>query len=441
MKKVLIITYYWPPAGGSGVQRWLKFSKYLGEFGWEPIIVTTKKGTYPLLDPSLEADVPKGLKVHKTSSLEYLQIFSMITGNKNPISVGMIGISESKSSFITRMGKYIRANFLLPDARKGWNNYAYKKAAKIIKSENIDIIITTGPPHSTHLVGQKLKKNFNVKWIADFRDPWVNIYYNKYLPRTEQTIEKDIIMEREVITGADKVITVSKLLKLDLERHNGSFEVIYNGYDQEDIYETDTLFPKEKFSISHIGNFIRDYDCESLWNSILEMEKKYPGFGDHFELSFTGPVDSVAIESLNKFNLMKYIRLSKYVAHKEATQIMWEASLLLFIIPRDKNNKLIISGKIFEYIAARTPILSIGPIDGEIALILQNIGREPMADYEDQAGIMEVIEKYYKLWLEAGKIQFKHESGETEQFSRRSLTKQLSTVLNEVSDVITINRN
>jgi len=433
-KKVLIITYYWPPAGGSGVQRWLKFSKYLGDFGWEPVVLTTENGSYPMLDVSLLEDVPIGLKVYRTKSFEILQLMSKFSKDKKTkASVGMIGLSDSKSLF-SKFLKFVRANFILPDARKGWNKYAYKEAVKIIKSENIDLIVTTGPPHSSHLIGLQLKKKLNIKWIADFRDPWINIYYNRLLPRTRLAYLIDLNLETKVVTKADHVIVVSEGLKQDLSRHKADFTVIYNGYDDSDIHLEEKNDATGKFTLAHIGNFIPDYNCPAIWNALNEIEQEMPGFLNDFRLNFTGVVDQSAIKSIEAEGLKEYVLLNPYVPHKEATLLMSKSNLLLFVLPKDVNNKLIISGKIFEYMASGTPILSLGPPDGEAAYVLKKANRDLMLDYNDTEGIKNVILKYYKDWRKNRGRQFKHLGNDYKQFSRKELTRQLSEVLDRVQN-------
>lgn len=414
------------------MQRWLKFSKYLKDFGWEPVVLTTENGSYPMLDNSLLDDVPKGIKVYRTKSFEILKLFSKFSKDKtSKASVGMIGLSDSKS-FFSKLSKFIRANLILPDARRGWNKYAYQEAVKIIKSQDIETVITTGPPHSSHFIGLSLKKNLKVKWVADFRDPWINIYYNRLLPRTKIAKWIDLNYEKKIVTNADHVIVVSEGLKSDLQRHNADFTIIYNGYDETDMEKGASEGVSEKFTLSHIGNFIPDYDCPSLWKAIKMVENEIPGFLSSFELAFTGVVDQSAVESLEREGLKNNVRYTPYVPHKEATKLMSEANLLLFVLPKDINNKLIISGKIFEYMASGSPILSLGPIDGEAASILKKAGRDEMIDYEDTERVKELISKYYVDWRKNRGKKFKHLGKDYQQFSRKELTRQLSEVLSRV---------
>lgn len=433
VKKVLIITYYWPPAGGPGVQRILKFVKYLGEFGWEPIVITPQSGTYASLDSSLLTDVPATVQVFKTKTLEPFLFYNLLQGKKEKIvPTGLIGMQSSTSIF-HKISKYIRANFFIPDARVGWNRFALQKAKEIIAQNKIDALITTGPPHSTHLVGLKLKNEFHLPWIADFRDPWTNIYYNKFFPRTKATIKKDEALERQVLTTADCITTVSHGLAEDLQRHAKNISVIYNGYDEDDIYRG-SIQKTEKFRLAHIGNFVPFLDSQGLWDALAELHNEIPSFKNDFEINFTGKVDEQILQNIKNKGLGNLLTLNDFVPHKEATKRMFQASLLLFSIARDENNKLIVSGKLFEYIASTTPVISIGPIDGDAATILTEAGREGISDYDDKNKIKGLIRKYYELWKTNANMPFKYPQDNLTKFTRRELTKRLCEELNKLSD-------
>ncbi len=237
MRKVLITTYYWPPCSGSGVQRWMYFSKYLSDFNYDPFVITVseKSASYKNIDAKFNDHV-KDVKTYKTATFELLKLYSFLsTGNsKTGIPNGQIGKNKKKKP-LDKISAFIRGNFFIPDARIGWNKHALKKARQVIKEENIDLIITTGPPHSTHLIGLKLKKEFPVKWVADFRDPWSEIYYNHIFKRLPWAVKKDRSLELKVLKNADKVLTVGmklkELLAAKISGENDKFHHIYNGYD------------------------------------------------------------------------------------------------------------------------------------------------------------------------------------------------------------------
>ena len=430
MKKVLIITYYWPPGSGPGVQRFLKFGKYLREFGWEPIILTVDNGSYPFTDISLEKDIPKGLKVVKTKTFEPFQWYNMLKGKKGKSTgVGMVGMQEQ--SFIQKLALYIRANYFIPDARKGWKKYALKKAKAIIQEEVIEAIITTGPPHSAHLIGLDLKQQTSLPWIADMRDPWTTVFYNKFFPRTESTKRKDKALEDKVLENADGVVVVSNGLKQEFSDRNENISIIYNGFDETDI---PLSIPQrnKRFTISYVGNFKPNQNVHALWEVLSEMKEQDSEFFDDLELFITGNIDSSVIDSIHANGLGNNLHLSSFVAHQEAVQRMMSADILLFVIPKSVRNKLIITGKLFEYLATGNPILGIGPIDGDASEVLQDANRYPLSDYSDKENIKKQLLSAYQKWKnhESNRL----EVGDIKRFSRKGLTEQLVNKLNKLCD-------
>ncbi len=343
----------------------------------------------------------------------------------------MTGIKDSKSIF-QKLSKYIRANYFIPDARVGWNSFALKKANELIRETTIDAIITTGPPHSTHLVGLQLQKQHRLPWLADFRDPWTNIYYNRFLPRTKAVHAKDRQLEDTVLAGVDALTVVSKGLKQEFEDRCQNIHVIYNGFDEEDMVDN-TPTVTERFSLSYIGNFKPNQDVPQLWQAIQELKNEIPAFGQDFELIFIGNIDPNIVQKQKTFGIDDLVRIKPFVPHQEATRLMAAANLLLFVIPEAEKNQLIITGKIFEYLASRTPLLSIGPPDGNAAELLNQANREAMMDYQDQVAIKQSLQKHYQAWRDQGKISPKVTDKSFQQFSRRGLTRQLSDILNQIS--------
>jgi len=430
LKKVLIISYYWPPGSGPGVQRFLKFSKYLKMFGWEPIILTVEKGSYPSIDFSLLNDIPKDMKIFKTKTFEPFRLYNMLRGKKGKsTTVGMLGMH--RQGWIQKLALYIRANYFIPDARKGWRKYALKKARKIINNEGIDAIISTGPPHSTHLIGLDLKKQFNLPWIVDMRDPWTTIFYNKYFPRNEAAKLKDKKLEDLVIKNADGVVVVSDGLKQEFLNRNKNISTIYNGFDLSDF---NFSIPKEnkRFIISYIGNFKPNQNVVTLWEVLSEIKNEITEFSSDLELFLTGNIDSSVVNSLHKNRLEENLNLSSFVSHKEAIERMITSDLLLFIIPKSKRNKLIITGKLFEYIASRNKILGIGPVDGDASKILQDANRVPLFDYNDKKNIKSQVLDAYNNWKNKQNQSF--DFGDIKKYDRKFLTQQLVNKLNNLID-------
>ncbi len=432
MKKVLILTYYWPPAGGPGVQRFLKFCKYLSDFSWQAIIISPQNGSYPYFDESLEKEIPAHIKVVRTKTFEPFALYNRLRGKKGKeVPVAMTGFKNSRSP-LQKLAKYIRGNYFIPDARKGWVPYAVKAAGDIIIQDQIDTIITTGPPQSTHLAGLRLKEKFDIPWIADFRDPWTSVYYNRFFPRSEKTKRKDKNLEDKVLHTADALTVISPGLKKEFINRANRLEIIYNGYDEEDFEKPSTKI-HEKFIMAYVGNLKPNQNVKALWNVLAQMTKNIPGFSKEFSLQITGLADTQIKEDMKQAGISDLVKFYTFVQHQEAVQRMVSADMLLFIIPESKGNRLILTGKIFEYLACQKPMLSIGPCDGDAAGILQSCGRKPMIDYEDSKQMRLAIHAAYKKSKSLDRIPLKQINHAHEQYSRRGMTEKLANLLNELS--------
>jgi glycosyltransferase involved in cell wall biosynthesis len=431
MKKVLIITYYWPPASGPGVQRWVKFSKYLREFGWDPVILTVSNGSYPSMDESLINDLPEDLAVHKTKTIEPFELYQKLKGNNKskPLPVGYAGGDEK--GWLNKITQKIRANWFIPDARIGWLPFAYTRAAKIIHEQNIDTVITTGPPHSTHLIGRKLKRQGTVNWVADFRDPWTNIYYNKLLPKSDRSLKKDFRLESSVIKECDQLIAVTPGMVKEFKDRKNNINLIYNGYDQED-FENVAQQSDLKFSLSYIGNYKANQNCPILWEALSELTQENADFRTDFELRIIGNLHPSVKESIEEHPITNNLVIETFVPHQTAVHKMINSQLLFFIVPNFPENELLLTGKIFEYLASKTPTFSIGPIRGNASAILKKCNRSAMVDYTDKEQMKKGILEQYLLWSTNGKSLPKHKGDEHFSYSRKGLTEQLSKVLNRI---------
>ena len=345
MKKILIITYYWPPSGGPGVQRWLKFSKYLPEFGYDPIIITVdpEKAEYPIKDYTLEQDVRADQIVYRTDCSGLYEYYKKLT--KAPSAPYSGFVNEGTPSLKQKIARFIRGNFFLPDARRGWNKHAYHQAIQIIQEEKIDAVITTGPPMSTHLVGQKLKKRFHLHWIADFRDPWTDIYYYNKMYPTPVAKAIDRKYERNVLLDADQVITVSDYIKKQLAAKSPAIQaskikVIANGFDAEDF---DLIIPKEDvFTITYTGTLAADYTIDSFIHTVKRLSTS-----EKLKLRFVGKVDLGIAQKLSE-QLGDSVEIHAFVAHADAIKYMKSSSVLLLIIPNIEGNKGNLTGKLVE---------------------------------------------------------------------------------------------
>ncbi|MEI6048204.1 MAG: hypothetical protein WCS03_04845 [Bacteroidota bacterium] len=421
LRPVLIITYYWPPSGGAGVQRWLKFAKYLPEFGWEPIILTVDPdfATYPVTDYSLTDELSASIKVHKTPATDYFSIYK-----KDKSKIPSAGFANSVD--ITLKGKlmrFIRGNFFIPDPRRGWNKYAYKKACEIVETERINHVITTSPPHSTQLIGLKLKKKYPaIKWIADLRDPWTDIYYYKQFYPTFISKGIDSALERKVLKKADRIITVGASLKtlfsLKVKGIENKTEVVTNGYDEADFAGLTSSSP-EIFKISYIGTLSDAYPINAFLDALDIFRKN----GNDFILRFIGTVSQKQKELILSKTGNAIVEFIPSVEHASAIRLMLDTSLLLLIIPDHQSNKSIITGKLFEYLATRKPILCLGPADGDAAEIIIKCKSGITVGYNDE-------EKISKFLSNIGEYFWLSDKSAIEDFSRLNLTKRLVAVLN-----------
>lgn len=424
MKKVLIITYYWPPAGGPGVQRWLKFVKYLRDFDIEPVVYKPSNPDYPIQDPSFLKEVPNGITIVEQKIFEpYFLARFFSKKNTSAISSGIIP-ADGKQSLLQKLLLYIRGNFFIPDARKSWVKPSVKFLSEFIQNNKIDTIITTGPPHSVHLIGLKLSKRFRIKWVADFRDPWTQIGYHKKLKLTESSELKHQNLEQKVLDAASHIITTSFTTKEEFGKQTQTpVTVITNGYDKHYTTgeEVDTMF-----SISHIGSLLSGRDPENLWQVLGELSRENLSFKKDLELKLVGAISEEVLAAIKKEGLTDNLKVIGYVPHSEAVSIQKRSQVLLLIEINSPDTSGIIPGKLFEYMAARRPILALGPEKWDVERILNETGSGNYFNYFEKDELKHRILAYYELYL---KNQLCSESRNIENYSRRNLTAKLAQLL------------
>lgn len=432
MKRVLIIAYYWPPAGGSGVQRCLKFAKYLPEFGYSPIVYTCENPAAFTWDESLLRDVSPNLEVHKTRIYEPFELYKKVTGQGKDAKVTDVMVKGKTESLIQKAAIWMRGNLFVPDAKVGWVKPSIRYLKKYLEEHPVDVLLSSGPPHSVHLIAQRLNRDTGIPWVADFRDPWVNIYSNRFMKRTEKTNRRDLQLETSVLQQANAVTVVSPGLEHEFESRAQKVVKIFNGYDPSDIPAVRPNASKH-FELTYTGNYKANQDLPELWLALSELQQEVPGFSDQFTLHLVGKVADNVLESIRKAGIEGLLKLTDSVPHSKAIQFMVDSALLLFPIPLDKTNKLILTGKIFEYLAAQSPILGIGPVDGNAAKVLRESDRSDMIDYQDREGMKQQIIRVFKSWQKEGKAS-KHGGTAHERFSRRGLTGSLAHLFNEILD-------
>lgn len=422
--KVLIITYYWVPAGGSGVQRWLKFVKYLRDFNIEPVVYTVDEAKYPIIDESLVNDVPDDIEVIKKAIWEPNDLLSIFKKKETKTSAGFL---NPNPTFFGKILQYIRANYFIPDARKYWIKPSVKFLEKYLSENKIDAIITTGPPHSLHLIGLHLKKKTNVKWIADFRDPWTDIDYFHQLPLTKKAIKKHHQLEKEVLKNADASLVVGKTMKANYEVFSDKIHVVANGYDSEEKTNNQSVLDS-KFSITHIGLMNADRNPKMLWTALAELSEKNTDFKNDLEIKLIGKLSDDVVTDLKKYDFKNVTRIN-YVPHKEVQQYQRASQVLLLAVNNVPSAKGIITGKIFEYLQAKRPILAIGPEDGDLGEILAKTNAGTIVDFDKKEKLKKVVSDLYKKYQQNSLTV---SSVNIEQYHRKELTKQLSIILKQV---------
>lgn len=431
MKKVLILTYYWPPGGGAGVQRWLKFSKYLREFGWEPVIYTAENGEMPVIDSSLEKDIPKNVEVLKTKIWEPYSFYKRFIGKKQEEKINASFLSENKKpKFTEKISIWIRGNFFIPDARKFWINPSVNYLSDYLKKNQIDAIISSGPPHTMHLIALGVKKRFpQIKWIADFRDPWTNIDFYKELMLSSYADKKHKKMEKEVLANADSIISIGNGMNEEFKQilglHPEKFSVITNGYDEDDIFKGE-LKKDEKFTIAHIGTLVKSRNPETLWKVLKSLTETNAKFKADLEIKLVGKVDFFVTERIKHHGLSEFVKRIDYLPHNEVIKEQQKSKALLLLVNNTLNAKSILTGKIFEYLAAKVPVIAIGPTNGDLAKILNETECGLISDFENESTLKENILKIFS------NEQFSSDMTKISKYSRKALTKTLSDLLNKL---------
>ena len=434
MKKVLILTYYWPPSGGSGVQRWLKFTKYLREFGWEPIIYTAQNGEVAVVDDSLSKDIPPHTLVLKTPIWEPYDVYKKFMGQKKgeKMSAGMLNETK-KSGFLSGVAMWVRGNFFIPDARRYWIKPSVNYLSKYLKNNPVDVIISSGPPHSMHWIARGIKQNFpQLKWVADFRDPWTNIDFYEDLKLTFIADRIHKRMEKKVLQESDVVISVGQTMQdefkaiLNDASQNKKFTVITNGFDEEDKITT-VIEKDEYFTIAHIGTLNKSRNPFILWKALSELIKEQTEFSKKMRIKLVGKVDFNVFESINEFGLKNHLIQIDYLPHNQIVTELQKSHANLLLVNQTKNAKGIITGKIFEYLLAGSPVLAIGPNDGDLAHILNQTQGGSISDFNDSETLKKNILDIYK-----GQHTIRNEET-ISKYSRKALTKELVAVLNKLS--------
>ena len=424
MRRVLIITYYWPPSGGSGVQRWVKFAKHLPSFGWQPVIYTPQNPEMPATDHSLEAEIPDIAEVLKTHISEPYSIYHKLAGKKaEGKGAGLNPINFQRKSLKQRLALWIRSNFFVPDPRRSWVQPSVRYLRKYLKSHPVDAIITTGPPHSMHLIGLGLRKKLNTPWVADFRDPWTKMFYFKHLGLGKSALKKHLALEQAVLDGADAVISVSPLVKEDFEAATKTpVHLITNGYDEDDFAAVLPSRTDKDFRIVHTGLFAADGNPLKLWEVLADKCVEDRQFADRLRIALAGKVDAEIVSALRERGLGDCLELPGYLSHDRSVAELRRADLILLPLRQDPEYRKVLPGKLFECLAAGAPVLGVGQSDGAAAKILEETACGRMFEWEDRAGIAAYIDSVYEGAVKAA-------GKGVENYSREALCSKLVSLL------------
>ena len=440
MKRVLIISYYWPPSGGSGVQRWVKFAKYLPKEGWQPVIYTPENPELTAVDKTLSSEIPPEAEIIKRHITEPYGIYRKLMGKGSSTDLKTLTSAGSSSdevnpinggmkSWKQKLSLFIRGNFFIPDPRILWLHPSVRFLKEYLKGHPVDAIVTTGPPQSMHLIGLKLSKATGLPWIADFRDPWTKMFYFKHLGLTRRSEEKHHQLEKEVLDGATRIIAVSPMVQKDFQAMTSTpVELITNGFDEEDFNREFEL--DEYFNITHTGLFASDGNPETLWKVLADKCSSDEEFKKSLRIRLVGKTDKEIIDSIVSAGLGQNLKDFGYQSHEVAVREQLNASVLILPLRKEPEYEAVLPGKLFEYLASRRPILGIGQTEGAMAKVVRETGSGVVYNWDE--------EKKIKAWIDLCWDEFKNDElkdnmSDISKYSRRKLTKRLASLLNELT--------
>jgi len=433
---VLVVSYAWPPAGGPGVQRVLKFVKYLPSFGFRPVVLTVKDGTYPALDPTLERDVPADVHVYRSRSTEPAGLYKRFVGMKADHPIPVAVLAEPSSGFKKRFANYVRLNLFVPDAKIGWFPWAVREGNRLVRAERPSVVFSTAPPPTTHLVARALALRHHLPWVADFRDPWTDVHYYEGASRLPLTRAIDLRLERSVFESASRLTFVSRL---DSERYAGVYgqpekhSYIPNGYDEADFESVVPADPEPgRFVLMHLGSVGRERCPTRLFAAINRLAEQGTVTPKTFRLTFVGKVEPSVLETIRQSGAEPFVEFVPYVPHHEALRLGQRAHALLLLITQSQGNAGILPGKTFEYLRYGRPVLALGPTGGEVARVIRDTRGGAMHEYTDTDGMAASLE----TWIRAsrdGRPPRGPEPERLERYSRKSLTGELASLLSELT--------
>ena len=429
MKRVLIITYYWPPSGGSGVQRWVKFSKYLPSQGWQPVIYTPENPDMPSIDQSLYSDIPEEAEIIKRPITEIYSIYRRISGNKGGGEVNPI--NSQKKTLKQKLMLAIRGNLFIPDPRISWLRPSVRFLKKYLREHPVDVIVSTGPPHSMHLIAREVSKATGIPWVADFRDPWTRMFYFKHLALSDWARKKHEKLEKMVLDDASAVVAVSPLVQEEFKTMTGNrIELVTNGYDPEDFGQI--VEPDGYFNIVHTGLFASDGNPETLWKVLSDLCREDARFAAQLRIRLVGKNDTMILDSIHAAGLERNLVDLGYRDHTVAVREQMGSTMLILPLRKEPEYRATLPGKLFEYLGSQRPVLGIGQTDGAMARILADTGAGETFEWDDEAGIRTYVLKRWEKFL-AGDDDSVPDNN-IEQYSRKATARKMAALLESLID-------
>ena len=436
MKRVLIISYYWPPTGGSGVQRWVKFAKYLPSEGWQPVIYTPENPEQLAVDESLAAEVPEDAEIVKTRIIEPYELYKRVLrrSGHSKEAVEVNPVNAQNKSLLQKAAMWIRGNLFRPDPRCLWIGPSVRFLKKYLAEHPVDLIVSTGPPQSMHMIGLRLSRETGLPWIADFRDPWTKIFYFKHLSMTSATEKWHRKMEKKVLDEASAVVAVSPLVQQEFQEMTDTpVELITNGFDECDFSSEQCTEAyggaSEEFIITHTGLFAADGNPTALWDVLAEKCRTDEIFKKLLRIKLIGKTDDQILKALTDRGLEDSMINMGYQPHSVAVEQQRQASLLILPLRKEPEYKAVLPGKLFEYLASQRPILGIGQPDGAMAMIVNETRTGTVIDWEDRKGLTQYIEQCWERHLEG---RLSTEGADLSRFTRRSLTRRMAGLFDRV---------
>lgn len=432
-KRVLVITYYWPPSAGSGVQRWLKTVKYLRSYGWEPVIYTVSNSQFELRDEALLHELPEGLEIIKQPIWEPFEWYNKFVGQGKKASqnVNPLYAAKDGQDWKSRLAVWVRSNVFVPDTRMFFIEPSVQFLTSYLKANPVDAMVSTGPPHSMHAIGLGVKQATGIPWLADFRDPWTQIGFYRELQLSPWARQRHEHLETATMAQADAVVAVSHAMAADMDTIiDVGTRVVHNGYDEADFEFKDSVQLAKDFTISYVGMLGKPRNHPVFWQALKHLVTTDEAFAAALRLEFHGKADPVVLQSAADYGLEQWLHLLPYRPHHEIIEVQRQSQVLLLMIDNVNNSKGILTGKIFEYLALQRPILCIGPKDGDAETVLNDTGAGLFSDYDDLEGLIHNLKSLFAA-CKAGN-NYVQSSG-YQQYSRRALAGKFAAILDEIS--------